>query len=141
MKWFIAKRCWKTLLADVEGHHDLVAYRPFFNAKAIDVLQGDMNDFGIEGILAEAAMARPQGILVAPHNWSSLLALYLQVHVGLVVPNFYRAEHDPLTSDLLIADGYKIDNGVCSVPDALGFGLAIDESRFERVKVNFDLRL
>ncbi len=85
-------------------------------------------------------MARPQGILVAPHNWSSLVALYLQVHVGLVVPNFFRAEHDPLTSDVLIADGYKIDDGVCSVSDAPGFGLAIDESRLERVTVNFDLR-
>jgi len=140
LKRFIAERGWKTLLADGEGQHELAAYRPFVDAKAIDVLQGDMNSFGIEGILAEAAMAQPQGILIAPHNWSSLLALYLQVHVGLVVPNFYRAEHDPLTSDVLIADGYEIDDGVCSVPDAPGFGLAIDESRFDRVSVNFDLR-
>jgi L-alanine-DL-glutamate epimerase-like enolase superfamily enzyme len=140
LKRFIAERGWKTLLADGEGQHELTAYRPFVDAKALDVLQGDMNSFGIEGILAEAAMARPQGILVAPHNWSSLLGFYLQLHVGLVVPNFYRAEHDPLTSDVLIAEGYHIDAGVCSVPDAPGFGLAIDESRFERVTVNFDLR-
>jgi L-alanine-DL-glutamate epimerase-like enolase superfamily enzyme len=64
----------------------------------------------------------------------------MQVHVGLVVPNFYRAEHDPLKSDVLIADGYEINDGVCSVPDTPGFGLAIDESRFDRVSVNFDLR-
>ena len=65
----------------------------------------------------------------------------MQVHVGLAVPNFYRAEHDPLTSDVLIADGYEIDGGVCSVPDAPGFGLAIDESKFDRVTVNFDLKI
>ncbi len=140
LKRFIAERGWKTLLADGEGQHDLAAYRPFVDAKALDVLQGDMNSFGIEGILAEAAMARPQGILVAPHNWSSLLGFYLQLHVGLVVPNFYRAEHDPLASDVLIAEGYRIDSGACSVPDAPGFGLAIDERRFDRVSVNFDLR-
>jgi L-alanine-DL-glutamate epimerase-like enolase superfamily enzyme len=140
LKRFIAERGFNTLLADGEGQHELAAYRPFVEAKAIDVLQGDMNSFGIEGILAEAAMARPHGILVAPHNWSSLLALYLQAHVGLVVPNFYRAEHDPLTSDVLRAEGYQIDGGLCSVPDAPGFGLAIDESRFDRVTVNFDLR-
>ena len=63
----------------------------------------------------------------------------MQVHVGLVVPNFYRAEHDPLKSDVLIHDGYEIRDGFCSVPDAPGFGLAIDESRFGRVRVNFDL--
>ena len=68
------------------------------------------------------------------------MSLYQQVHVGVVVPNFYRAEHDPLTSDVLIAEGYQIDGGVCSVPEAPGFGLAIDESRFERVTVNLDLR-
>jgi L-alanine-DL-glutamate epimerase-like enolase superfamily enzyme len=110
------------------------------DAKALDVLQGDMNGFGVEGIMAEAAMARPQGILVAPHNWSSLVALYLQVHVGLAVPNFYRAEHDPLSSAMLIAEGYEIENGSCSAPDAPGFGLALDEARFKNVRVNFDLQ-
>ena len=83
----------------------------------------------------------PREILIAPHNWSSLLSLFMQVHIGLVVPNFYRAEHDPLTSDLLIADGYKIKDGACSVPDAPGFGLAVDERKFSRVSVNFDLKL
>ena len=140
LKQFIAERGWKTLLADGEGQDDVEAYRPFVDAKALDMLQGDMYVLGIEGILAEAAMAQPQGILIAPHNWSSLLSLYMQVHVGLVVPNFYRAEHDPLTSDVLIADGYAIDDGVCSVPDTPGFGLAIDESRFDHASVNFDLR-
>jgi len=140
LKQFIAERGYKTLLADGEGQDDVEAYRPFVEAKALDMLQGDMYGLGIEGILAEAAMAQPQGILVAPHNWSSLLSLFMQVHIGLVVPNFYRAEHDPLTSDVLIYDGYRIADGVCSVPDAPGFGLALDERRFARVTVNFDLR-
>jgi len=118
----------------------VAVYRPFVDAKALDVLQGDMYTLGIEGILAEAAMAEPQGILIAPHNWSSLLSLFMQVHVGVVVPNFYRAEHDPLRSDVLIADGYNIKDGYCSVPDSPGFGLAIDESKFDSETVNFDLR-
>ncbi len=140
LKEFIAERGWKTLLADGEGQDDVEAYRPFVEAKALDMLQGDMYGLGIEGILAEAAMAEPQGILIAPHNWSSLLSLFMQVHIGLVVPNFYRAEHDPLESDVLIYDDYEINDGCCSVPDAPGFGLAIDESKFARVRVNFDLR-
>jgi len=140
LKQFIAEREWKTLLADGEGQDDVEAYRPFVDAKALDMLQGDMYTLGIEGILAEAAMAQPKGILVAPHNWSSLLSLFMQVHVGLVVPNFYRAEHDPLKSDMLIADGYRINDGICSVPDAPGFGLTVDERKFSRVRVNCDLR-
>ena len=120
---------------------DVEAYRPFVDARALDMLQGDMYGLGIEGILAEAAMAEPHGILVAPHNWSSLLSLFMQVHVGLVVPNFYRAEHDPLSSDVLVYDGYEIKDGFCSVPDAPGFGLSLNENRFDRVSVNFDLKV
>ena len=127
-------------MADGEGQDDVEAYRPFVAARALDVLQGDMNALGIEGILAEAAMAQPKGIQVAPHNWGSLLSLFMQVHVGLAVPNFYRAEVDPVRSDILIYDGYRIEDGCCSVPDAPGFGLAIDESKFDRVRVNFDLK-
>lgn len=140
LKEFIAEHGWKTMLADGEGQDDVTAYRPLVDAKALDMLQGDMYVLGIEGILAEAGMARPQGILIAPHNWSSLLSLFMQVHVGLAVPNFYRAEHDPLQSGLLIYDGYKIADGSCSVPESPGFGLSIDESKFSRVRPNFDLK-
>ena len=140
LKQFIAEHGWKTLLADGEGYRDVEHYRPFVEAKALDVLQGDMCALGIEGILAEAALAEPQGIQIAPHNWGSLLSLFMQVHIGLVVPNFLRAEHDPLRSDMLISDGYRIKDGYCTVPDAPGFGLALDEEKFRNVRPNFELR-
>jgi len=140
-KQFIAARGWKTLLADGETQGELEAFRPFIDARAIDVLQGDMNRFGFEGILTEADWARPQGILVAPHNWGSLVGYYMQLHVGRAITNFYRAEHDPLANDILIADGYAIEDGLATVPDAPGFGLEINEERFaSEAKVRFDLR-
>jgi hypothetical protein len=37
----------------------------------------------------------------------------------------------------LISDGYEINGGVCSAPDARGFGLIIEERKFRRT----DLRL
>ena len=49
LKQCVAERGWKTLLADGEGQRELTAYRPFVEAKALDVLQGDMSFFGIEG--------------------------------------------------------------------------------------------
>jgi len=140
LKRFMAAHGWKTLLADGETQRDLAPFEPFVKTKAIDVFQADMNAFGIEGILREAAMTRPQGLLIAPHNWGSLVGFYEQLHVGRAVPNFFRAEHDPLSSDALIADGYRIANGTCSVPDAPGFGLAVDESKFQTLKPLFDLK-
>ena len=66
LKRFIHDRGWKTLLADGETQGNLDVFKPFIEAKAIDVLQGDMNHFGFEGILTEAAWALPAGIQVAP---------------------------------------------------------------------------
>ena len=142
LKEFIARHGWKTLVADGETQRNLDAYKPFIAARAIDILQGDMNRFGFEGILTEAAWAKPAGVLVAPHNWGSLVGYYMQLHVGRAITNFYRAENDPLSNRVLIADGYELREGTSSVPDTPGFGLKIDEPEFSTAaKVNFDLKV
>jgi L-alanine-DL-glutamate epimerase-like enolase superfamily enzyme len=65
----------------------------------------------------------------------------MELHVGRAVSNFYRAEHDPLTTDVLVADGYRLEEGFASVPDAPGFGLSIDEAAFGReAEIRFDLK-
>ena len=100
-----------------------------------------MKHFGFEGILAEAAMARPQGIQVAPHNWGSLFGYYMELHMGRAIDNFYMAENDPLECDMLLAEGYAIEDGHATVPDSPGLGLALDEEIFERdAEIHFDLR-
>lgn len=142
LKRLISQHGWKTLVADGETQKELDAYKPFIEAKAIDILQGDMNRFGFEGILTEAAWCETQGLQVAPHNWGSLIGYYMQLHVGRAIANFYRAEHDPVSNAVLIAEGYKIQDGSSSVPDVPGFGLRIDEKKFATsVRVNFDLAL
>jgi L-alanine-DL-glutamate epimerase-like enolase superfamily enzyme len=139
LKRFIHERGWKTLLADGETQSSLDVFKPFIEAQAIDVLQGDMNHFGFEGILTKAAWARPTGIQVAPHNWGSLVGFYMQLHVGRAIPNLYMAEHDPSTNDVLLADGYEIKDGSCSVPEVPGFGLKINDVEFQRAKIRFDI--
>jgi L-alanine-DL-glutamate epimerase-like enolase superfamily enzyme len=141
LKEFMAANGWKTLLADGETQGRLDVFEPLVAAKAVDVLQGDMKRFGIEGILEEAAMARPQGIQVAPHNWGSLLGFYMQLHVASAIDNFYRAEHDPLSTDVLVGDGYTIRDSSADVPERPGFGLEINQQRFaDSIRPDFDLR-
>jgi len=141
LKAAIAKRGAKTLVADGEGQSRPEGFKPYIAAKAIDILQGDMNLFGIEGILTEAAWAEEQGLRVAPHNWGSLIGFYQQLQVGRAIPNFYSAEHDPLATPVLVAEGYSIRDGAATVPDAPGFGLRIDEARFAaEAKVLFELK-
>lgn len=141
LKAFIREHGWNTLVADGETQHELAAYRPFIEAGAIDVFQGDMNHFGIDGILTEAEMAKPHGGRIAPHNWGSLVGFYMELHVGRAVSNFYRAEHDPLATDVLVADGYQIKEGLANAPKSPGFGISIDEAAFTReAEIRFDLK-
>lgn len=141
LKRFIAEHGWKTLVADGESVKKVDKFKPYVSVRAFDVLQGDMRHFGFEGILAEATMARSKGLQVAPHNWGSLIAYYMQLHVGRAIPNFYLAEHDPLATPILIAEGYKIKDGRATVPDSPGFGLKLDEAKFAAtVNVEFDLK-
>ncbi|MFO0946465.1 MAG: enolase C-terminal domain-like protein [Planctomycetota bacterium] len=143
---FLRERGLKTLVADGETQTSLEVFKPFMEAKAIDIYQGDMHHFGYEGILTEAAWAKPHGLQVAPHNWGHLVAFYMQLHVGCAVDNFYRAEHDPLRCDVLGADGYVIKNGLSSVPDAPGSGLQLAKSVLagefppEQVKLLYDVK-
>ena len=141
LKQFMQSQGWSTLLADGETQGQLDVFKPFIEAKAIDVYQADMNRFGFEGILTEAAWAHEQNLLVAPHNWGSLVGYYMQLHVGRAIPNFYLAEHDPLSNRVLVAEGYERRDGKSTVSAAPGFGLAIDERAFASdVQVRFDLK-
>jgi L-alanine-DL-glutamate epimerase-like enolase superfamily enzyme len=138
---FLRASGWNTLVADGETQGNLEVFKPFIEAKAIEVYQADMNRFGFEGILQEAAWCAPQGLRVAPHNWGSLVGFYMQLHVGRAVPNFYRAEHDPLSNKVLIAEGYKIADGISTLPDAPGAGLTINADAFAAdAKIRFDLK-
>jgi L-alanine-DL-glutamate epimerase-like enolase superfamily enzyme len=137
---FIKEHGWKTLLADGETQSELDVFKPFIAARAIEVLQADMNRFGFDGILTEAAWAKEQKLLIAPHNWGSLVGYYMQLHVGRAITNFYRAEHDPLATPVLLAEGYERKEGATTVPAAPGFGLAFDEKAFAKeAQVRFDV--
>ena len=138
---FIKDGGWNTLIADFESQKEIDAFRPFMEARCIDVLQGDMNQFGIEGILAEAALAKPYGGRVAPHNWGSLLGYYVQLHLGKVIDNWYHAEHDALTTPCITPLGYQIEDGHTSVSNEPGLGLKINQEALEKeAEIVFDIK-
>ena len=47
-------------------------------------------------LAAQLSSAVP-GLLVAPHNWGSIIGYAMQLRVGRGITNFSRAEHDPLS--------------------------------------------
>ncbi|MHC4328180.1 MAG: enolase C-terminal domain-like protein [Planctomycetota bacterium] len=140
-KDFIKSHGWKTLVADGESGREVDFYEPFINARAVDVCQADMRQFGIDGIMTVADLCNKKNILIAPHNWGSLIGYYMQLQVGRAIGNFYRAEQDPVSTDVIVAEGYTIKDGYASVPAVPGFGLTVNEEKFASdVKVRFDLK-
>ncbi len=128
-------------MADGESHKEPSTFKPFIEEKAIEVYQGDMKRFGFEGILQEAAWAAQKDLLVAPHNWGSLVGYYMQLQVGRAIPNFYRAENDPLSTPILVDEGYSRKDGLATIPDTPGCGLTINEKAFtNEAKVFYDLK-
>ncbi|MDD5261722.1 MAG: enolase C-terminal domain-like protein [Methylacidiphilales bacterium] len=123
IKALMRAKGWKTLLTDGEGQGDPEAFLPLIAARSMDVIQADMRSFGIELILQVAQWAHAQGLLVAPHNWGSVIGFYMQLHMARAVPNFFRAECDPAGNGVVHANGYTIANGFATVPDTPGFGL------------------
>ncbi len=57
-------------------------------------------------------------------------------HLAAGVPTFAYMEWDDAFVPGLDASGYSVEDGVCRVPDTLGFGLSLDEALFQRVVTN-----
>jgi L-alanine-DL-glutamate epimerase-like enolase superfamily enzyme len=141
LKAFMRERGIRALIADGENKRLPSEMKPWVEARAVDILQGDMNLFGFEDIAAEAAMGRPFGAVIAPHNWGSLFGFYLQVQAGRAIPNFYRAEQDPLTCKAISTEDYRIRDGYCVLPERPGLGMTmIDAALPEVACVHFDIK-
>jgi len=140
LKSFLRERKLKTLVADGETQHNIEPLKPFIEAKAIDLYQLDVNGVGIEGLLEESRLTAAQGLAIAPHAWGTLLGFYEQLHVAATIDNFYSGEQDPLSSDVIIAEGYSIKDGRATISDAPGFGLKVDPAGLTKLKPLFDLK-
>jgi len=81
LKDFLSQHRLKTLIADGEGQSKLEGLMPFLQTRSVDVYQADMNRFGFEGILQEAASVGTRGF-IGPHNWGSLVGFYMILHTG-----------------------------------------------------------
>ncbi|HEX5325635.1 MAG TPA: enolase C-terminal domain-like protein, partial [Acetobacteraceae bacterium] len=102
--------------------------------RAADVLNPDICAVGgISAMLDIAAMAQPQAVVMAPHNYNSVLAGFAAtVHVCAVIPNFRIAEYFVNFRDACEAVAgrqIKVENGWAEPPDVPGLGIEIDVER------------
>ncbi len=129
LKAWIEEKGLKTFIADGETRtrEPLEFYEPFFEAGVIDVIQHDMKGLGVTGWRKLAAMAEAADVQCAPHNWGSLLGFFLSLQFGKTIPHFLYGEVATLTSDVIDTSGYRLKDGMFTVPDSPGLGLELHE--------------
>ncbi len=78
-----------------EALHTKEAFFECLAKRAADILNPDICVVGgITAMLDIAAMAQPQAVVMAPHNYNStLMGLAATVHLSAVIPNFRIAEY------------------------------------------------
>jgi galactonate dehydratase len=99
--------------------------------RAADILNPDICVVGgITAMLDIAAMAQPQAVIIAPHNYNSTLAgLAATVHLSAAIPNFRIAEYFVNFQDLcreIATASLAVQDGWIDLPTAPGLGIDID---------------
>jgi galactonate dehydratase len=114
-----------------EAIHTREAFFECLAKRAADILNPDICVVGgIGAMLDIAAMAQPQAVVMAPHNYNSTLAgLAATVHVSAAIPNFRITEYFVNFEDLcrdIATRSLAVKDGWIDLPTAPGLGIDID---------------
>jgi galactonate dehydratase len=99
--------------------------------RAADILNPDICAVGgLSAMLDIAAMAQPQAVVMAPHNYNStLVGMAATVHLSAVIPNFriteYFVNFEGVCRDIA-TPGLSVKDGWIDLPTAPGLGVDID---------------
>lgn len=105
--------------------------------RAADILNPDICACGgITALMDIAAMAQPQAVVMAPHNYNSTLCgLAATVHVCAVIPNFRIAEYFVNFSEIgaeISSARITVEDGWAELPTTPGLGVELDIDALRR---------
>ena len=114
-----------------EAMYSKEAFFHCLQRRAADILNPDVcNCGGISAMLDIAAMAAPQAVAIAPHNYNStLVGLAATVAVSAVIPNFWIAEcfvNLKPACDAIALQPLQVHDGFVDLPTTPGHGIDLD---------------
>ncbi len=118
-----------TLIADGEGDASPWLL-DWARAGRVDVIQYDIFGHGFTRWLHLGKRLDEWGVRSAPHHYGGHFGNYAACHLAAAIRGFTYAEWDEATTPGLDATRYAIEDGQVVVPDAPGFGLALDDDAF-----------
>ncbi len=122
-------------IASLESLHGRRAYRPYFEAGAVDVAVIDVPWNGLGEALRIAALAESHEVNVAPHNFYGPLADLMSAHFCAVVPNLEIMEteaDDVPWKYALLTQAPDRGDGRFGLPQSPGWGADPDEQALAR---------
>jgi L-alanine-DL-glutamate epimerase-like enolase superfamily enzyme len=114
-----------------ENLYGLRGYRPFLEARAMDVVMVDVPWNGFAQSRKVADLCETYELNVAPHNYYSHLSTLHSLHLCATVPNVRIMEidvDDVPWKDALVAPPPVIEGGEALVPTGPGWGADLDEA-------------
>jgi L-alanine-DL-glutamate epimerase-like enolase superfamily enzyme len=114
-----------------ENLYGLRGYRPFLDARAMDVVMIDVPWNGFAQSKRIADLAESHDLNVAPHNYYSHLATLHSLHLCATVPNVRIMEvdvDDVPWKDALVTPPPAIEAGHALLPTRPGWGADLDEA-------------
>jgi L-alanine-DL-glutamate epimerase-like enolase superfamily enzyme len=125
----------RTLIADGEGSA-APGLMDWAREKIVDVIQYDIFGHGFTRWLATGRQLDAWGARTAAHHYGGHYGNYASGHLAAAIRNFTFVEWDEATTPGLDASAYAVQDGQVTIPDAPGFGLALDEAVFARAVAN-----
>ena len=98
----------------------------------VDIIQYDIFSHGMTNWLETGAQLDGWNVGTAPHHYGRHIGNYVSGHLAAAVNGFLFIEWDECTTPGLDGSAYKVNDGYVRMPDVPGFGLALDEERFQQ---------
>ncbi len=117
------------LIADGEGWA-ATALMDWARDGFVDVIQYDIFSHGFSHWLDTGARLDEWGVRTAPHHYGRHLGNYVSGHLATAVAGFTFVEWDETSTPGIDASAYRVEEGHVLIPDAPGFGLALDDAVF-----------
>lgn len=118
------------------------SYLPWFEKRALDIVQPDVTKVGgISEQIQIARMANAFGIRYIGHGWNTAVGLAADLQLASAIPTADLVEYIGGSSyiDDITVGGWELDNeGMLTIPDRPGLGIKLDAAALRDLTRNSD---
>ncbi len=130
LRAWMAEQGLDVLIADGEGQASPTLL-DWAQAGIVDVIQYDIFSYGFTPWLALGQRLDGWGVRAAPHHYGRHLGNHYAGHLAAAIEGFTFVEWDEVETPGVDSSAYAVENGQVHIPNRPGFGLILDEERFQ----------